>query len=237
MDYVLFTLLVVVAQHFKYSRLYVLAKPMPMLFLIYRTSHVASTFPSQAILLGLVLGLVGDVVIVYARRWRPALMLSGVAFLLGHLAYVAAFVQCPLSAGRELWVAWMGLFLIFMHEYFYFMLKNAPVVEFAFGVVYWVAISAMFVASANADHFLWSAGHGAFPFAFVGRCARVGRFGDGWLMLCFCSFLFMLSDLCIHWIIFVDRDNVLIDKMILPLYFTGQMLISQAAISLVAIGV
>lgn len=145
--------------------------------------------------------------------------MGAVAFFFGHAAYLAAFVLCPLSAGRELWVAWIGLFLTFMHEYYYFMLKNAPFVEFAFGLIYWTAISFMFVASANADHYLWTIGtRAAFPYCFLG------------------ALLFVLSDLCIHWVVYVDQDNKVMDKLILPLYYTGQMLICQSAIGFVAIG-
>lgn len=50
---------------------------------------------------GLVFGVVGDIILVFARRWRPALSLGGIAFLIGHTAYVLAFVRFPLSAGTH----------------------------------------------------------------------------------------------------------------------------------------
>jgi hypothetical protein len=37
-------------------------------------------------------------------------------FFFGHLFYLAEFWEAPLSMGKELWVSWLGLFLIFMHE-------------------------------------------------------------------------------------------------------------------------
>ncbi len=96
----------------------------------------------------------------------------------------------------------------------------------------------MFVASLNADHYLYTLKLGFLPFASVG------------------SFLFVLSDLCIHWVnfrnchssfrfadcgadcqyVYVDPENHLVDRLILPLYYTGQLLICQSAINLASLG-
>ena len=45
------------------------------------------------------------------------------------------------------------------------MLKNAPFLEFVFGIVYWTAISVMLAAAANAQHFALMA-KTEFPFLF-----------------------------------------------------------------------
>jgi len=218
-EYLVFLVLVIFAQYYKHTAMYWIAKPLPMLFLIHRSFYIATTPSSTAIFAGLLFGVLGDMVLIFSRYFRAALSLGAMAFFFGHVSYVAAFVACPLSAGKEVWVAWVGAFLIFMHEYYYYMLKHAPFVEFLFGLVYWTAISVMFVASINADHHLWMMlKHGMFPYAFLG------------------SFLFLLSDLCIHWVIYVDSDNHFLDKMILPLYYTGQLLICQAAIGMASLG-
>lgn len=77
-------------------RLTWLTKPfaMPFLALAYAT---ASVEPDVWILVGLLTGAVGDVALIDAdRRNRFALGLA--AFLLGHLAYIAAFLR-PLTSG------------------------------------------------------------------------------------------------------------------------------------------
>jgi len=177
MDYVVFLVLVVFAQRFKQTGLYWIAKPLPMLLLVYRALNAALTPASTAVLIGLVCGVVGDMILILdTRRYRWSLTVGAMAFFFGHLSYVAAYVLCPLSAGKEVWVVWIGLFLVFMHEYYYFMLKHAPTVEFVFGLVYWSTISVMFMASVNADLYLYHLNHGFLPFAFAG------------------SFLFLLSD-------------------------------------------
>jgi hypothetical protein len=56
-------------------------------------------------------------------------------------------------------------YLCFDFRYYYFMLKNAPFLEFVFGIVYWTAISVMLAAAANAQHFALMA-KTEFPFLF-----------------------------------------------------------------------
>ena len=205
----------VLRHHKKY---YMFVKPLPIFFLIQHIALQASTFASQLILAGLCFGVLGDMWLVFRQRWRPSLIIGAWMFFFGHLCYLFAYYATPISAGKEIWLTWFGLFLIFMHEYYYFMLKNAPFLEFVFGLLYWTGISVMFVAAVNAQHYIWTATVTNFPFAFAG------------------SFLFVLSDLCIHWSIYVDPANQLAERMILPLYYVGQLFIMQSAGSLGALG-
>jgi len=210
-EYALFFLLICLAAYTKRKRFYLLTKPLPMLFLIYKALDVDSGY----ILAGLVLGVLGDVMLVFYSRWRPALTVGAWFFLFGHLSYLWVYAQLPLSMGKELLVSWLGLFLIFMHEYYYFMLKNAPTLEFVFGQMYWTVISLMLLAAANAQHYMGYL-EGGFPFAFVG------------------AFLFVLSDLCIHWRVYVQPDLYLVDQLILPLYYVAQLFILSSAPQLAA---
>ncbi len=124
---------------------------------------------------------------------------------------MGAFAAAPLSMGKEYWVSWMGLFLIFMHEYYYFMLRTAPFLEFVFGLLYWTGISVMLVAAGNAQHLLLSTLPPHFPFALVG------------------AFLFVISDLCIHWMVYVRPNDKLVQSLVLPTYYVAQLLILKSS--------
>jgi hypothetical protein len=73
----------------------------------------------------------------------------------------------------------------------------------------------MLVAAANTQHYLWYQ-NGGFPYAFLG------------------SFLFVMSDLCIHIVLYVS-NHFLADRLILPLYYVAQLLIVSSAHSLESI--
>lgn len=204
----LFFLLVFLGSYTRHTSAYVVFKALPIFFLIYKSMGMSSHW----IFYGLVFGVMGDISLLFYKRVRSLLILGGVFFLLGHGSYLVAYAKAPLSMGKELWVSWLGLFLIFMHEYFYFMKKHARFPEFLFGVLYWTAISLMLVAAANTQHYLWYRDAG-FPYAFLG------------------SFLFVMSDLCIHIVLYVSNHK-LADRMILPLYYVAQLMIVLSAHSL-----
>ena len=209
-EYVLFVGLVLLAASSKHGKYYVLTKPLPILFLISK----AVSLQQPLILYGLLFGLAGDLLLVVYRKWRPALMLGAMSFFLGHSCYLLAYHEIPLSMGPSFWVSWLGLFLIFMHEYFYYMLNAAPLMEMLFGLCYWTAISLMLLAAANAQHYFWFGfvnSPSGFPFAFLG------------------AFAFVLSDLAVHWVVYVQRDHKGFDKIILPLYYMGQLFIVASA--------
>ena len=211
-EYALFFLLVALAAATKQGDYYFFTKPLPILMLIFKTMDSESSL----ILYGLLFGLVGDLVLVFYWRWRGALIVGAWSFLFGHVCYGLAYAVVPISMGRSLWVTWLGLFVIFMHEYFYFMKQTAPFLEFFFGLFYWTAISLMMLAAANAQHFFWYEAGGGFPFAFLG------------------GFCFVLSDFCVHWSIYVQPNQKIFDKLILPLYYVSQLFIVSSAPALAA---
>jgi hypothetical protein len=225
-EYAVFFALVWLAARSRGTSVYLMFKALPMLQLL----HKAGSAQQPLFWWGVLLGLGGDMMLVFKYRWRPSLIIGGEhiesvrfclfaflsllaawSFFLGHLVYLWAFSAAPLSMSREYWVSWLGLFLIFMHEYYYFMLRTAPFVEFVFGLLYWTGISLMLLAAANAQHYLLVTGPAQFPFALVG------------------AFLFVFSDLLVHWIMYVRPHDRLVESFILPTYFVAQLFILRSS--------
>ena len=120
-------------------------------------------------------------------------------------------MAAPASLSREHWVSWLGLFLIFMHEYHNFMLRTAPLVELVLGLLYWTGVSLMLLAAANAQYYLLLAGPPHFPHALVG------------------AFLFVISDLLVHWNMYVRPNDRLAESFILPSYYVAQLFILRSS--------
>lgn len=152
------------------------------------------------ILLGLVLGAAGDVLLIPKGRGR--VFLGGmVAFLLGHLAYVIAFLQLPLNAvagGAAAVVLLIGTWPLLR-----WLLPHVPGDFRAPVLAYLVVIAAMVVAAVAAT------GAGAH---IVIAAGAIG---------------FAVSDLAVARNRFV-RPGFINRAWGIPLYFASQMLIAQS---------
>jgi uncharacterized membrane protein YhhN len=82
-------------------------KPVPMLALLTVAALLPTDGPRWTVMVALVLGLLGDILLLDPPSGRPpypwALPLGIVAFLAGHVTYVAAVVQSPQAAGPFPW--------------------------------------------------------------------------------------------------------------------------------------
>jgi uncharacterized membrane protein YhhN len=163
------------------------------------TSGALETGPGRWLLLGLVLAFVGDACLLSRRKgW----FLAGlVAFLLGHLAYVGAFVArglAPEAAGWALLALAVPAAVVLR-----WLWPRAG--ELRGPVVAYVAVITAMVAAALGAYV-----HGASPWIPVG------------------ALLFYLSDLCVARERFVA--HALVNQVVgLPLYYAAQLVLALAA--------
>lgn len=162
------------------------------------------------ILVGLIFGAAGDILLMFPKR----LFLVGLgAFLVGHLFYVAAFMQVRFNLRRSLpMIALMTIFAILMGSALYINLSDKMM--FIAVVFYILVIVTMAIMAYNFDR---EAGYGGIPLFTMGA-----------LFFCF-------SDSSLAWGKFIGRFP-LYDEIVMTTYYGAQMLIVVATLRLLAIG-
>jgi uncharacterized membrane protein YhhN len=189
--------------------LYGIAKPFPLLILIgaliwgfYRSGH--PDLFSIIIGMGLVFGLVGDILLIQERRFFiPGL----VAFLLGHLLYISAFIH------ESNTISFYGFIpIVFIAVFFVvFIFKMEPAAKKLLPAiaVYVLALCLMCVSAFSFD---------------LSRGAGFPLFSVGALFFCF-------SDAALSWTLFVKETRVS-NVLVLISYFTAQTIIAFGVIDI-----
>ena len=195
-------------------RSYILLKPVPMLMLIAALAvytyglHLdgsASTVFRMLILCGLLLGLAGDMFLLNSKKF----FLQGlVAFLLGHVAYIAAFIYASHSFRAYALASVLPCALYF--SYFVTKLSKETRKKFLPAIAaYFFVITVMAVSAFSFD---------------AGRGSALPVFGIAAAVFC-------VSDATLAWGIFV-KENTFINAVVLLTYYVAQLIIAMQSASL-----
>jgi uncharacterized membrane protein YhhN len=196
---------------YRNENLYTLVKPIPLflviaLYFVQIVSLGSGAFFAVAIWLGLIAGVTGDILLLSPKRFLAGL----VAFLLGHILYIAAFATEAFTL--PLYLA-LPPFAVTLSFGAYLLGKmEAPARKKYTGpiILYMLAITAMFVTALNFDM----------------------RTGPGLPLFTLGSLLFCISDGVLAWNRFY-RPFPAAQGIILTTYYAAQLLIGFRAMCFV----
>lgn len=192
-------------------KIYYFFKPLPIFLLIFivgfnifkgqaTTGGVSSFFP-LLILLGLCAGVTGDIFLLLPKRF---FIIGLSAFLVGHLFYVAAFLQYPFNFMKALpMMVFIGTVAIIYGTVLYRKMKDKKI--FIAMLFYIAAICTMTVSGFNFD--LGSGIGPGIPFFTIG------------------ALLFCLSDSVLGWTTFINKFK-LCELLVMTTYYGAQILIT-----------
>lgn len=142
---VIFAALVLIAVLTKLlaRRVYLFAKPLPVIFILFLV-FLKPVAPPVVWLLGLFFGLAGDIFLLSGRGFLPGLL----SFLLGHIFYIAAFAQAqPAAPGTGLLLA-VAMASLAIYAYLARLLIAARQKKYLLPVLLYMAATAVLLAKA-----------------------------------------------------------------------------------------